>query len=75
MASEEPEKATTTEEDLPVAGRRMTYRDSFLGEQGKYDYGALCMPNIPFCGKPNQQVNFYGRGKSLHEHMLYNVLH
>ncbi|CAJ1951324.1 unnamed protein product [Cylindrotheca closterium] len=65
MSTEEQEKPTTTEEELPIEGKPMSFRDSFMGEKGKYDYGALCMPNIPFCGKPNQQVNFYGRDEPI----------
>lgn len=33
-----------------------------MGEKEKYDYSALCMPRIPFCKQPKQQVNFYAKG-------------
>ena len=60
MAEEETTPAPTTEKEEGT--KPFNLRDSMLGEKGKYDYGALCMPNIPFCTKPNQQVNFYGKG-------------
>jgi uracil-xanthine permease len=37
-----------------------------MGEKEKYDYSALCMPNLPFCcKKPKQQVNFYGKDEPI----------
>jgi hypothetical protein len=54
-----------SEEEPPP---RPSLRDSFFGDKEKYDYSALCMPNLPFFPKPKQQINFYGKGMcSSHE--------
>eukprot|EP00980_Cylindrotheca_fusiformis_P030036 scaffold24233_cov117-Cylindrotheca_fusiformis.AAC.3 len=55
----------TDEETKTPPQRKLTARESFFGEADKYDYSALCMPNIPFCPKPKQQVNFYAKDEPI----------
>ncbi len=37
-------------------------KELFLGEAGKYDYGALCMPTFP-CASKKSPVTIYGKGE------------
>ena len=63
MAEEKPTEEVAADEGFKNEGsQKFNFRDSMIGSRDKYNYAALCMPNIPFCSKPDQQVNFYGKG-------------
>jgi len=43
----------------------MGARDLILGDTDEYNYGALCMPNVPYCGKKKSPTRFYGKDEPI----------
>lgn len=40
----------------------MGFRETFIGDGDRYNYGAMCVPSLPW-RKTDQKLNFYAKGK------------
>jgi hypothetical protein len=41
----------------------MGLKEAFIGDGERYDYGSMCMPNIPCITKEAKKLNFYSKGE------------
>jgi hypothetical protein len=43
----------------------MGFKETFIGSGDRYDYGAMCVPQLPWTKAENRKkVNFYTKGRS-----------
>jgi hypothetical protein len=41
----------------------MGFRETFVGDEERYDYMSMCLPQNPFGRGEKPKLNFYGKGR------------
>jgi hypothetical protein len=45
------------------------FKELFIGDEERYNYGSMCVPNVPCMNQEKHKVNFYAKGTF---HVLYS---